>query len=267
MSGTVKECGAVDNIVTVEGLSVLFHGRGGKHLAVDDLSFTLPRGDSLAVVGQSGSGKTTLLRALLGLVAPTAGSVKLFGQDINALAEAELAQTRQLCGYVPQDPYGALPPGLTALEAVMEPARIAGRNWSKNETRERAEALLAELGLRGERILNSRAVGLSGGQRQRVELARSLILEPKLLLCDEPTSMQDVSTRGEIVAVLEGCMARGMSMIFVTHDLRLAARAARRILVMRCGKMCELGEGGQLLTRPNHPYTRELLDALPKLPE
>ena len=252
---------------SAEKLNVVFRSRRGTHQAVKDFSLCLERGGTLAVVGQSGSGKTTLLRALIGLVPPTSGKAELFGRDVNTLAPGELAKTRQRCGYVPQDPYGALPPGLTALEAVMEPAVIARRSWSKDETRTRAVDLLAELGLTETRILNSRAVGLSGGQRQRVELARALMLEPELLLCDEPTSMQDVSTRGEIVAVLERHVARGMSMIFVTHDLRLASRAAQRVIVMRNGELCEEGDAQRILKDARHPYTRELIASIPVLPE
>jgi peptide/nickel transport system ATP-binding protein len=255
------------SVCAADRLCITFRSRSGVHQAVKDFSFTLERGGTLAVVGQSGSGKTTLLRALIGLVPPSSGAVTLFGHDVNGLDRDELSKTRQRCGYVPQDPYGALPPGLTALEAVTEPARIARRPWTKDETRERARSLLAELGLTEERVLNSRAVGLSGGQRQRVELARALVLEPELLLCDEPTSMQDVSTRGEIVAVLESHVARGMSMVFVTHDLKLAAKAAKRIIVMHNGELCEEGESGRILNDPQHPYTRELIAAIPELPE
>ena len=129
---------------SAEKLNVVFRSRRGTHQAVKDFSFCLERGGTLAVVGQSGSGKTTLLRALIGLVPPTSGKAELFGRDVNTLAPGELAKTRQRCGYVPQDPYGALPPGLTALEAVMEPAVIARRSWSKDETRTRAVDLLAE---------------------------------------------------------------------------------------------------------------------------
>ncbi len=249
-----------------ENVSVVFKSRSGTRRAVDSFSVALERGGSLAIVGQSGSGKTTLMRSLLGLVPLASGRVKLFGRDLEGLSPKELASLRRRCGYVPQDPYGALPPGLTALQAVMEPAVIAGRRQSKDETRDRAVALLAELGLTGGRILDSRAVGLSGGQRQRVELARALMLDPELLLCDEPTSMQDVSTRGEIVEVLGRRMERGMSVLFVTHDLRLAARAARRIAVMRRGRLCEENESDLVLSRPSHPYTRELLAAIPVLP-
>ncbi|MDY2647396.1 MAG: ATP-binding cassette domain-containing protein, partial [Pyramidobacter porci] len=166
---------AVEATVRVQNLFVSFRSRsGGEHRAVAGLSFAVEKGGTLAIVGESGSGKTTLLRALIGLVPPEAGSVALFGHNLQELAAADLSKIRQRCGYVPQDPYGALPPSLTALGAVMEPAVIARRGRTKEDVRARAKALLAELGLTGERVLDSRAVGLSGGQRQRVELARAL---------------------------------------------------------------------------------------------
>ena len=205
-------------IVKACNITVAFKSKNGTvHTAVDDISFYLDKGKSLAIAGESGSGKTTLLRALLGLVSLKTGSVSLFGAEIADLRSRELGMVRRMCGYVPQDPYGAIPPGLSALNAVMEPAVIACSHISKDEMRERAIKLLAELGLEGERILNSRAVGLSGGQRQRVELARALMLGPELMLCDEPTSMQDASTRGEIIQVLGKRVTAGMSLIFVTH--------------------------------------------------
>lgn len=258
---------AVEATVRVQNLFVSFRSRsGGEHRAVAGLSFAVEKGGTLAVVGESGSGKTTLLRALIGLVPPEAGSVALFGHNLQELAAADLSKIRQRCGYVPQDPYGALPPSLTALGAVMEPAAIARRGRTKEDVRARAKALLAELGLTGERVLDSRAVGLSGGQRQRVELARALILEPELLLCDEPTSMQDVSMRGDIIAVLRRHVARGMSLIFVTHDLKLAARAAERILVMQRGRLCEEGAAAEVLSHPQASYTKDLIAAIPVLP-
>ncbi|MFR5881773.1 MAG: ATP-binding cassette domain-containing protein, partial [Cloacibacillus evryensis] len=142
------------------------------------------------------------------------------------------------------DPYGAIPPGLSVIDAVTEPEISAGVRRAKEERRERAKDLLAEVGLTGERILSSRAVGLSGGQRQRVELARALMLDPELLLCDEPTSMQDASTRGEIIEVLRRRTEKGMSMLFVTHDLLLAAHAARKIIVLKDGRLCEAAQRG-----------------------
>ena len=128
-------------------------------------------------------------------------------------------------------------------------------------------AAASEFGLTDERIFASRAVGLSGGQRQRVELARALMLGPELLLCDEPTSMQDASTRGEIIEALRRRTATGMSMLFVTHDLRLAAFAAEEIIVLKDGKICESGPSREIMQTPRHPYTKALIDALPRLPE
>ncbi|MDY3868282.1 MAG: dipeptide/oligopeptide/nickel ABC transporter ATP-binding protein [Pyramidobacter sp.] len=253
-------------ILEARDLSVTFRSKNGSvHRAVDSLSLSIEAGETLAVVGESGSGKTTLMRALLGLV-ESSGSVSLFGQQLERLTPDELARVRRRCGYVPQDPYGALPPGLTALSAVMEPEIIARTGRSRAQMRERAVQLLAELGLEGDRILSSRAVGLSGGQRQRVELARALMLDPQLLLCDEPTSMQDASTRGEIIDILRRRTQRGMAMIFVTHDLRLAAQAARRIVVMHRGRVCEQGSSSEVLSCPKDAYTQELIAAIPVLP-
>lgn len=254
------------NIVEIKNLTVEFRSRSsGVHRALDGLNLTLEKGETLSVVGESGSGKSTLLRSILALIPHAGGSVSLFGQDLAGLQISELNALRRRCGYVPQDPYGAIPPGLSIIEAVMEPETIAGVRRPRDERRARAEALLAEVGLQGERILSSRAVGLSGGQRQRAELARALMLEPELLLCDEPTSMQDASTRGEITDVLSRRTERGMSMIFVTHDIMLAAHASHKILVLKDGHMCEIGSSKGLITEPHHPYTKALLDALPKL--
>lgn len=250
----------------VQNLTVQFRSKkGGFVTAVDDISLTLKEGESLAVVGESGSGKTTLLRAALRLVEPSSGGVKLFGRDLAQLSSGELANARRACGYIPQDPYGALPPALTALAAVAEPDVIAGSNRTKAESRERAEALLSELGLREERVWNSRAVSLSGGQRQRVEIARALMLAPRLLLCDEPTSMQDASTRGDIIEILEKYVKNGMAMLFITHDLLLAGRIAKRIMVMKNGSLCEEGTAEEILNHPSHSYTRALMEAVPRI--
>ena len=253
-----------DKIIEAVQLTVSFRSKKGPvHKAVRNISLSLAPGERLAVVGGSGSGKTTLLRALVGLVRPEEGSVALFGRDLSLLGADELAKARQKCGYVQQDPYGAIPPGLSALDAVCEPAVIAGLDIGKNKIRERAEALLAELGLRGDRILKSRAVSLSGGQRQRVQIARALMLSPKILLCDEPTSMQDASTRGEVVDVLEKYATSGTAMIFVTHDLLLAGNAAERIMVMKEGRLCEEGSSEQILNFPEDPYTVKLISSIP----
>ena len=256
----------MENIVEIKNLTIEFNSHSAKsHRALDGLDLTLKRGGTLSIVGESGSGKSTLLRAVMVLIPPTTGGVALFGRDTAKITTAELNSLRRRCGYVPQDPYGAIPPGLSVIDAVMEPEIIAGVKRTKEERLERAKKLLAEVGLTGERILASRAVGLSGGQRQRVELARALMLDPELLLCDEPTSMQDASTRGEIIEVLRRRTGGGMSMLFVTHDLLLAAHAAQKIVVLKEGRLCESGDSKEVLAAPRHPYTKALLDALPRI--
>lgn len=253
-------------IAEANALTIKFASKKGASVtAVDNVSFSLREGESLALVGESGSGKTTLMRSMLGLVQAGSGSVSLFGRKLPLHSRHELTQARRKCGYVPQDPYGAIPPGLCALDAVCEPDIIAGVRRTKAETMERARNLLASLGLSEERILRSRTVSLSGGQRQRVEIARALMLAPQLLLCDEPTSMQDVSTRGDVIDILKKCVKNGASMLFITHDLLLAAHIADRIIVLKEGKLCEEGKSEEIIKRPQHAYTIALMDALPRI--
>ncbi|MDR1874990.1 MAG: ATP-binding cassette domain-containing protein [Synergistaceae bacterium] len=256
-------------ILRVEGLGVLHESRRlfqrRSVWGVRDVSFSLEAGETLSVVGESGSGKTTLLRALLGLVPPTTGDVELRGQSVKTMTDSARRETRRRCGYVPQDPYSSLPPTLTVLGAVMEPWIIVHGRRESGRGLSAAKELLAELRL-PEELWNARVrYSLSGGQRQRVAVARALILEPDLLLADEPTAMQDVSTRGEVLEVLSRRIRRGMSMILVTHDLLLARYAAARALVLRTGEIVESGATSDLLERPTHPYTRALLAALPRL--
>ena len=256
--------------VHFKGRYRLFKGRSEGTWALKSLSFVMEgatsKGATLSIVGESGSGKTTLLRSLLGLVQPTAGTVELWGRDFTAMSEGERLAARRRCGYVPQDPYGSLPPTLTVLEAVLEPWRVVkGSGSARTEGTAKAKELLAELKL-PEELWGARVrYSLSGGQRQRVAVARALILEPELLLCDEPTAMQDVSTRGEVLDVLSRRIGAGMSMILVTHDLLLARHAAELGMVLRGGEIVESGRTAEFLENPSHEYTRALLAALPRL--
>ena len=266
-----------DLVVHFEGRYRLFKGHGEGCTALKSLSFTLgkeksvekekslEKGETLAVVGESGSGKTTLLRSLLGLVRPMSGEIELWGIPLSSMKTDELLATRRRCGYAPQDPYSSLPPTLTVLGSVFEPWRVVHGGERRKEGMDKAKELLAELKL-PEDLWNARVrYSLSGGQRQRVALARALILNPELLLCDEPTAMQDVSTRGEVLEVLSRRVRSGMSMILVTHDLLLARYAAARALVLYKGEVVESGSTADLLAHPTHRYTQALLAALPKL--
>ena len=270
-------------LLKVNGLGVHFRGRyrilkgrGEGTWALKSLSFDMEeasrpdgvsKGATLSIIGESGSGKTTLLRSLLGLIKPTAGTVELWGRDLDAMSDAERLEIRRRCGYVPQDPYGSLPPSLTVLEAVLEPWRVVkGLSSARSEGVTQARELLAELKL-PENLWEARVrYSLSGGQRQRVAVARALILKPELLLCDEPTAMQDVSTRGDVLEVINRRIRAGMSMILVTHDLLLARYAAERGMVLHRGEMVESGRVKEFLESPSHEYTRALLAALPRLP-
>lgn len=263
--------------VRFEGRYRLFRGRDADTWALKNLSLSLereaasrgatPYGATLSIVGESGSGKTTLLRSLLGLVPPTTGDVEFEGRSVAAMTDDERLAMRRRCGYVPQDPYASLPPTLTVLGAVLEPwTLVRGRERrEREEGLQKAQELLTELKL-PEEFWNVRVrYSLSGGQRQRVALARALILSPSLLLADEPTAMQDVSTRGEVLEVLSRRIRGGMSMILVTHDLLLARYAASRALVLCKGEIVEEGDSSALLEHPTHSYTQSLLAALPRL--
>jgi peptide/nickel transport system ATP-binding protein len=261
-----KILGVKNLSVRFKGRYRIFKGRGEDVWALKSVSFALSAGDTLAVVGESGSGKTTLLRSLLGLVAPTSGSVELWGKSVASMMDGERLSARRRCGYVLQDPYSSLPPTLSVLGAVTEPWNIvhySAEDRAKGVTK--AKELLTELKL-PEELWDVRVrYSLSGGQRQRVAIARALILDPELLLCDEPTAMQDVSTRGEVLEVLKRRVGDGMSMIMVTHDLRLARRAATHGIVLYKGEIAEAEETSLLLEHPTHDYTRALIEALPKL--
>ena len=256
-------------IAKTDKVSVFYPSRDGKNSgqwALRNISLSLQQGESLALIGEAGSGKTSLLRVLLGLISPTEGNVELFGENIDKCSHSQLIELRRRCGYVPQDPYGSLPPTLTVLDAVAEPWIIVNGRKSRLEAYSKARRLLKTLGIEEERILLSRVrSGLSGGQRQRVSIARSLILEPALLLCDEPTSMQDASTRSEIIHVLNERVKEGMAMVFVTHDLYLARGAAKRGIVLLEGECCEENSTEALLSAPKHAYTRALVAAIPTL--
>jgi peptide/nickel transport system ATP-binding protein len=241
-------------ILSVEGLSVRYESRRlfrrREVWALKNVSFSLEEGagktNTLSIVGESGSGKTTLLRALLGLVSPTAGQVLFHGRPFRAMTAEERLEARRRCGYIPQDPYSSLPPTLSVLGAVLEPWNIVHGSARRAEGLTKAKDLLAELRL-SEDLWDARVrYALSGGQRQRVAVARALILNPELLLCDEPTAMQDVSTRGEVLEVLNRRVRAGLSMILVTHDLLLARRAAARAIVLHRGEVVEAGDSAAL---------------------
>jgi oligopeptide transport system ATP-binding protein len=233
--------------------------------AVEAVSFALQPGESLAIVGESGCGKSTLARAALRLLTPTQGRVVWLGQDLAALPLVQLRRLRKDLQIIFQDPLGSLDPRMSAGEIVGEGLRVHAPQLSAHERAAAVFAMLRRVGL-AEELAYRYPHELSGGQCQRVGIARAMILEPKLLICDEPVSALDVSTQEQIVALLrEVQQEAGLSLIFISHNLALVRRLCERVLVMYLGRMMELAPTGALFEAPRHPYVRELLAAIPSL--
>ncbi len=247
------------------GRTGLWPRTGRQVYAVDDVSFDLGRGEVLALVGESGCGKSTLILTLLGLEKATSGRIIFEGQDITHLPAAGLKEMRRHIQMIFQDPYESLNPLMTIGELVSEPLLVHSLVRSRVERLERAKQALENAGLKpADSFIHRRPHELSGGQRQRVVIAGALVLEPVVLLADEPVSMLDVSIRAEILNLLADLRAqRGISIIFITHDLATAAYFADRVAVMYLGRIVEVGSTQAVLTDPTHPYTKALLSVIP----
>ncbi|MEV5440767.1 ABC transporter ATP-binding protein [Streptomyces sp. NPDC052682] len=253
-------------LLSAQDLYVTFPGRHGapRARAVDGVELDIRPGEIVALVGESGCGKTTLARCLLGLVEPTAGQVVFDGRPLDYSGRALKAYRRRV-QLVLQDPSGSLNPRHTVYDAVAEGLRIHGYG---GDERAAVAGALARAGLRPpERFFLRYPHELSGGQRQRVVIAGALVLEPELLVADEPVASLDASVRGEILALLLRLRTElGLSALVVTHDLGLAWNIADRVAVMYLGRIVETGEVEQVLTAPRHPYTQALLSVLPEAP-
>jgi oligopeptide/dipeptide ABC transporter ATP-binding protein len=233
--------------------------------AVDEVSFDLHRGEALALVGESGCGKSTLVLTLIGLEKPTSGQIIFDGKDVTNADGAELKAMRRHIQMIFQDPYESLNPMMTIGELVGEPLAVHGLLPDRAERDRRVRQALEDAGLKpADAYLHRRPHELSGGQRQRVVIAGALVLEPAVLLADEPVSMLDVSIRAEILNLLaELRQKRGISVLFITHDLSTAAYFVDRVAVMYLGRIVEIGPTRTVLTEPSHPYSRALLSVIP----
>lgn len=233
--------------------------------AVDGVSVAVRAGELVALVGESGGGKTTVAHAMLRMIPATAGSVRFKGQDITTISGRRLRPLRRRMQMVYQDPYESLDPRFRVMDTVEEPLLIHQVGASKAERKERVIAALATVELPDpERYLDRRPDELSGGQRQRVALAASLVLQPEVLIADEPVSMLDMSMRAGVLRLLDRLRRdHGTGIIMITHDLPTAARFADRIAVMYLGRVVEEGPAQAVVGCPRHPYTGALLAAVP----
>jgi oligopeptide/dipeptide ABC transporter ATP-binding protein len=233
--------------------------------AVDDVSLQMKRGEVIALAGESGCGKSTLALTLMGLEQATEGAIVFEGRDITRVTGDEQKRLRQRIQMVFQDPYESLNPTQTIEEIVMEPLIVHGLGSHVEERRERVRRALEDAGLKpAESYMRRFPHQLSGGQRQRVVIAGALVLEPHLLLADEPVSMLDVSIRAEIINLLADLrVSRGISVIFITHDLGTVGYFADRVAVMYLGRIVEIGAMTEVLESPQHPYTQALLSVIP----
>jgi peptide/nickel transport system ATP-binding protein len=255
-------------LLEVRDLEVRFGARGrpGEVAAVNGVSFTISPGEVFGLIGESGSGKTTVARAVMGLVRAEAGSVQFEGREILGLSERELRRVRHRLHLIFQDPYDSLHPGMRVREIVEEAMKIQGVR-DRTHRKKAVSAALEEVGLTPiSRFADRYPHQLSGGQRQRVAIARAVVLDPVLVLADEPTSMLDLSIRLGILEILKRRRdTRGTGYLFITHDLALARHFCDRVAVMFHGKLVELGPTETVVTNPLHPYTKMLLQAVEEL--
>ncbi|HET6505369.1 MAG TPA: ABC transporter ATP-binding protein [Baekduia sp.] len=274
MAATTSDGGPV---LSLEDLSMGFGARRGlagvlgrkpqERRVLHDVSLDVGPGEIVALVGESGSGKTTTAQLALRLMTPASGRVVFEGRDITGLTPRQLRPLRTRMQMIYQDPYESLNPRHRVAEILLEPLRIHGRlSGSAADRDERVTRALASVGLTPpEKYKDRYPHELSGGQRQRVAIASSLMLEPRLLVADEPVSMLDVSVRAGILSLLVTLKAElGLGVLFITHDLSTAVSCADRIAVMYRGRIVELGPARSVIAAPRHPYTRDLVAAVPR---
>jgi oligopeptide/dipeptide ABC transporter ATP-binding protein len=255
-------------LVEVEHLSKLFpvrqgvFARGHEYVhAVEDVSLTVRKGETLGIVGESGCGKSTTARLMVRLLEPTSGTVRFEGEDITRWSHRQLRSLRRQMQIVFQDPYSSLNPRKSVRQIVGEPFAIHG---TEKDVKTQVQELLARVGLSPEHI-NRYPHEFSGGQRQRIGIARAIALEPKLIVCDEPVSALDVSVQAQILNLLKDLQEElSLTYVFISHDLSVMRQVADRIAVMYVGRVVEIGASELIFEHPRHPYTAALLSAVPK---
>lgn len=254
----------MSDLLRMTDLTVEYPVGGGRHVhAVTEVTLSIRQGETLGLVGESGSGKSSLARALLQLPPPR-GSVTFEGKELTAMRGEALRAIRPRLQMIFQDPIASLNPRRRVWQIVAEPLIVSGVRDPAERTR-RVRAVMEAVGLDPDNVWNRRPHEFSGGQCQRIAIARALVLEPRLIVCDEPVSALDVSIRAQIINLLEDMKARfGLTLLFIAHDLAVVKSVSDRVAVMYLGKLCEVAESSALFATPAHPYTAALMAAIPE---
>ena len=256
------------NVIYNEGIT---RGKNKQHHALKEVSFTVNDNEVLGIVGESGCGKSTLARTILQLQKPSSGRLSFQGQDLAMLNKQQQHALRKEIQLIFQDPLDALNPRMTIAQIIAEPLHnlsgvlngAQGKKLSKHELQEKLDAMMVAIGLQPEQ-LNRYPHEFSGGQCQRIGIARAMIVNPKLLICDEPVSALDVSIQAQIINLLMDLKQKTkMSMVFISHDLSIVRQVCDRILVLYNGEIVESGNAEDIYENPQHEYTRKLLDSIP----
>ncbi|WP_433294774.1 ABC transporter ATP-binding protein [Pseudonocardia sp. CA-142604] len=258
------EADEADVVLRLDDLVVEFPAGGGRTVhAVSGISLDVHRGETLGLVGESGCGKSTTGRAIMQLPRPTRGSVLFEGRDLATLSAEELRQLRPKLQMIFQDPISSLNPRRRIPDIVGDPLVVWGRGSERAKV---VPEVLEAVGLDPAQVADRRPHQFSGGQCQRVSIARALVLEPEVLICDEPVSALDVSVQAQILNLLEDMKRRyGLTLVFIAHDLGVVRNISDRVAVMYLGKICEVGETEALFDNPVHPYTRLLVSSIPSM--
>lgn len=252
----------MENLIEVQHLKKYFKTPGGMLHAVDDVSFGIPKGATMGVVGESGCGKSTLGRTMIHLLDSTDGKIFFEGQDVTNLNKRGIRKFREDATIIFQDPYSSLDPRYTVEKIIREPLDIS-RKFGKGEIEDKVDQLMEMVGI-DPRLSNSYPHELDGGRRQRVGIARALALDPKFIVCDEPVSALDVSIQAQVLNLLQDLQEqRGLTYMFVTHNMSVVRHISDHICVMYLGQLVETAETETVFEKSYHPYTKALLSAIP----
>ena len=254
-----------DKVLSIEDLIVEFKvGRGKTVKAVSGISFDVLRGETLGIVGESGCGKSTTGRAIMQIPPPTSGSIVFEGAELTEMSSSAVREARTRVQMIFQDPVSSLNPRRSVRDSVLEPLDIWKRG-TKEERNKLVDEILESVGIDPARAAESKPHQFSGGQCQRISVARALVLDPTLIICDEPVSALDVSVQAQVLNLLEDLKEQfGLTLVFIAHDLAVVKNISDRVAVMYLGKLCEVASSDDLYARPAHPYTNVLLDSIPE---